>query len=258
MNSPETNDKPEGIRKPLFRGVWADYLKNGDTLPVGGQNIASDKMTKGLSLDFSTFEDQLDKFNKANIEKLYEKAEPDIQKWLEEAGSKVDPYTYFLCHLVQKKVEELLAVDPNGKIAEAARTKMYNHDKPPKLSDLSGFAACAEQAALAQHLFQRVDFSSTYMSGICMKDAHSSSEFPHDHSFLILNENPEKTLIFDIARPRRSQHNVPRVLETDQPMTFEQFQGKKDFLVGATEVLQGSRLWFGVGRPTAGNHNIAA
>lgn len=88
-----------------------------------------------------------------------------------------------------------------------------------------------------------------------MQDIKDTDEFPESHSFIVLKHptKPESTLIFDIARPR-SQHNVPRVLETDVPFTYELLQDKEELLVGATEVLQGERLWFGVGDPVAGQH----
>ena len=91
-----------------------------------------------------------------------------------------------------------------------------------------------------------------------MEDPTNEDNLPVDHSFIVLEQDPDNTMIFDISRPRRSQHNVPRVLYTDQPFNYELFEGKKDLLVGANEVLHGGRLWFGVGTPTFGKHNIAA
>ena len=45
---------------------------------------------------------------------------------------------------------------------------------------------------------------------------------------------------------------MPRVLETDVPFNYDLLKDKEELLVGATEVLQGGRLWFGVGEPVAG------
>ena len=47
---------------------------------------------------------------------------------------------------------------------------------------------------------------------------------------------------------------MPRILETDVPYNYDLLKDKEELLVGATEVLQGGRLWFGVGEPVAGQH----
>jgi hypothetical protein len=60
-------------------------------------------------------------------------------------------------------------------------------------------------------------------------------------------------VFFELLRrfaPRpRSGNNLPRVLETDVPFNYELFGQTQNLLVGATEVLQGGRLYFGVGHP---------
>ena len=211
------------------------------------------KLTTKLELDLATFDEQLGGFTEENIKKVYEQSKESVKDWLEKIGSDMDPYTYFLCYNVQQKIHKLLEVDPNAPTNSFERQKMYWGQKPPKLSELKGKTECAERAALGQYLLQRVGAESAYVSGITMRDVKDTDEFPEDHSFIVLQNptKPESTLIFDIARPR-SQHNVPRVLETDVPFNYDLLKDKEELLVGATEVLQGGRLWFGVGEPVAG------
>lgn len=194
-------------------------------------------------------------FTEENIRKVYEQSKESVKDWLEKIGSDMDPYTYFLCYQVQQKMHKLLEVDPNAPTNSFERQKMYWGQKPPKLSELKGKTECAERAALGQYLFQKAGAESAYVSGITMQDVKDTDEFPEDHSFIVLKHptKPESTLIFDIARPR-SLHNVPRVLETDVPFAYELLKDKNELLVGATEVLQGGRFWFGVGEPAAGQH----
>jgi hypothetical protein len=132
---------------------------------------------------------------------------------------------------------------------------MYQNQEPPKLSNLKGKTACAERAALGQYLLQRSGIESFYVSGVTMQDVKDDDESPEDHSFIVFN-HPSKsnsTLIFDIARPR-SQNDLPRVLETDVPFDYDLLKDEEELFIGATEVLQGGRLWFGVGDPTTGYH----
>ena len=39
-------------------------------------------------------------------------------------------------------------------------------------------------------------------------------------------------------------------------MIIKTRKDKEELLIGATEVLQGGRLWFGVGEPVAGQHEM--
>jgi len=249
-----TNDTRESIEalKSIHRGVWAEKLSNGQELPLGG-SLFSKELTTKLELDFEVFEDQLSNFIEQNIRTVYEQNKQSVIYWLKKVGSDIDPYTYFVCYQVQQKIHELLEVDPNNpNLFE--REKMYRSDKPPKLSELKGKTACGERAAMGQYLLQKAGIESAYVSGITMQEVADTDEFPKDHSFIVLKNptEPNATLILDVARPI-SQH-VPRVLKTDVPFTYELLRDKDELLVGATEVLQGGRLWFGVGEPVAGQH----
>ena len=238
----------------IHRGIWAERLNNGQELPISG-SLFSKELTTKLELDLEAFNEQLGGFTEENIRKVYEQSKDSLREWLEKVGSDIDPYTYFICYQAQQKVHKLLEVGLNTPTSSFERQKMYWGEKPPKLSELKGKSECGERAALGQYLLQKFGAESAYVSGITMQDIKDTDEFPENHSFIVLKHptKPESTLIFDIARPR-SQHNVPRVLETDVPFTYELLQDKEELLVGATEVLQGERLWFGVGDPVAGQH----
>lgn len=253
VTAQEKQESVEGMRG-IHRGIWAEHLDNNQELPVGG-SLFSKELTIKLELDLAAFDEQLGGFTEENIRKVYEQNKEGVKQWLEKVGSDIDPYTYFLCYQVQQKIHKLLEIDPNAPVNSFERQKMYRGQKPPKLSELKGRTECAERAALGQYLLQRAGAESAYVSGITMRDIKDTDEFPEDHSFIVLKypTKPESTLIFDIARPR-SQHNVPRILATDVPFDYDLLKDKEDLLVGASEVLQGGRLWFGVGKPVAGQH----
>jgi hypothetical protein len=251
----ENQESNEAMRK-IYRGIWAERLGSGLELPIGG-SIFSKELTTKLELDFVAFDDQVSGFTEGTIRNIYEQNKESVKDWLEKIGADIDPYTFFLCYQTQQKMQKLLEVDPNAPSNSIERQKLYWGQNPPKLSELKGKSECAERAALGQYLLQRAGVESTYVSGITMQDVKDTDEFPENHSYIVLKHptKPESTLIFDIARPR-SQQNLPRVLETDVLFNYDLLKGKEELLVGATEVLQGGRLWFGVGEPAAGEHEI--
>jgi len=255
-NAESTQEQQKSVEamREIHRGIWAERLVDGQELPLGG-SLFSKELTTKLELDLATFDEQLGGLTEENIRKVYEQSKESVKDWLEKIGSDMDPYTYFLCYNVQQKMHKLLEVDPSAPTNSFERQKMYWGQKPPKLSELKGKTECAERAAFGQYMLQKAGVESAYVSGITMQDVKDTDEFPENHSFIVLKHptKPESTLIFDIARPR-SQHNVPRVLETDVPFNYDLLRGKDELLVGATEVLQGGRLWFGVGEPVAGRH----
>jgi len=88
-----------------------------------------------------------------------------------------------------------------------------------------------------------------------MWNLKDNEEHPEPHSFIVIKDptKPESSLIFDISRPLSDQ-NLPRVLETEVPFTYELLQNKDDLLVEATEVLKWNKMWFGVWDHAAGGH----
>ena len=203
----------------------------------------------------SAFDDRIQNFTQENITQAYKQSEHSVREWLQKLGSDIDPFTFFLCYQVQQKMHKLLDVDGNIPTDPSERGKMYWEKKMAKLSELKGKTECAERAALGQFLLQRVGAESAYVSGITMHDVKNSEELPENHSFIVLKHptKSDSTLIFDIARPH-AQKDVPKVLETDVPFRYELFENKKELFIGATELLRGERLWFGVGDQVFGDH----
>lgn len=249
------NGKPAEKIKLLHRGVWANQLYPDQELPIGGSLFNSELNTK-LELDFDFFDNQIKNFTSENLKTIYKQSEDSINDWLQKIGSDLNPYTYFICFQVQQKTDRLLQVDINNPTKSLERQKIYQSKITPKLSELVGKSECGERAALGQYLFQKIGVDSSYVSGITMEDVNDTDEYPQDHSFIILkNQDPDKsTLIFDIARPHH-HHNLPRILKTNIPFTHQILPNKEELLIGATEVLQGGQLYFGVGDSIAGFHN---
>ena len=231
----------------VYRGIWADRLEIGQELPVGG-SIFSDELTTKIDLDFDSFNGELDNYHSPQkISEAYGQHRQSVSDWLSQVGSKIDPYIFFVASTVQRKVQALMDVKPESPPSDLERKAKFQNDKA-KLTDLRGVAMCAEQASLGQYLLQNVlqeGYSASYMSGV---EAQSPSADLGNHSFIVVRDPASKTYIFDIDRPR-SGNNLPRVLETDVPFNYELFADTKNLIVGATEVLQGGRLYFGVGHP---------
>lgn len=251
--TPENSWPTESI-KPLYRGVWADFLHNNQELPLGG-SVFGHELTTKLDLDFDSFTEQTKGFTQENLKDIYQQSEDSIKNWLQNIGSDIDPYTYFICSQIQRKTDQLLLVDPANPTKSSERQKMYYGKNIPKLSEMKGKTQCGERAALGQYLLQKIGAESAYVSGLAMEDIQDTDEYPEDHSFIVLKHptNNNSSLIFDIARPHH-QHHIPRVLETEVPFTYNLLKDKESLLVGATEVLQGGQLYYGVGEIVAGYH----
>src|SRR3989344_1920903 len=215
--------------RKLYRGIWADKLELGQELPIGG-SIFGDELTIKLILDFDSFNGQLENYHSPDkLSKAYEQNKESVESWLTQNGSKADPYLFFVANSVQRKVQMLMQVNPHRLVDSFERFNRFKKDRA-RLTDLRGLALCAEQSAFGQYLLQNVlekGYSSSYMGGVVSQDQDLKNSTP-------------KTLIFDIARPH-SKNNFPRILETDVPFSYELFDGKQDFTIGATEVLEGGR-----------------
>ncbi|MFA5013439.1 MAG: hypothetical protein WC520_02635 [Candidatus Paceibacterota bacterium] len=250
------NEESENI-KELFRGIWADKLNSGQELPVGGNSIFSDELNVKLKLDFENFDESLTGFTKENIGEVYNRIENDFKDYVKKIDTNIDPYLYFLCCNIQKKVHDLLEIDSNTPQSSFERLKMHS-DTPPKLSELKGKTECAERSALGQYIFQKSGVESAYVSGISMEDANDMDAYPEPHSFIVIKDikGSEKTLIFDVANPHAG--NIPRVFETDVPFTYQLLKDEKDLLVGTTESLakKENRKYFGVGEPICTQHKV--
>jgi hypothetical protein len=232
--------------KRLYRGIWANKLENGEELPVGG-SMFSNELTAKLILDFDFFEKDIIPYKSPEkMLDIHNKKEDEFYKWLNAVGSDIDPYLFFAASTVQNKVQDLLKVDLKNIPNHFERLSKVDK-KDSKLSDLVGFSMCAEQAALGKYLLQyslSKGYSSSFMEGVESGENLNLT----DHSFIPIKDKEGNTYIFDIARPY-SKQNLPRILKTDIPFDYNLFKNENNLLVGATEVLQGSRLYFGVGNP---------
>jgi hypothetical protein len=233
--------------KKIYRGIWADKLENGDELPIGGSMFSED-LTIKLQLNFNDFNEQLENYHSPyKVSEVYTQKGKNIIDWLAKIESKVDPYLFFVANTVQGKVQALMDIKKEKIVSDLERKAKFKDDKA-KLTDLKGIAMCAEQASLGSYLLQNIlenGYSSSYMSGV---ETLSPDGELNNHSFIVLKNQELKTYIFDIARPR-SKDNLPRILETDVPFNYELFNSTKNLLVGATEVLEGGKMYFGVGHP---------
>ena len=256
-NIEEFSSKKEGehneMIKPLFRGVWADFLENNDTIFVGGFLA---ELTMKIRLDFEFFSSDLDGF-KQHVEDEYKKSKEKMEKWInDEVKADIDPYLFFVCARVQQKVENLLEVK-NSQGNHKMRNDNFSEKEIPNLSDFKKSAKCAERAALGQHIMQLLNIDSSYVGGGIMVDYEDEEGENEDHSFIVIRpkENVDKTVVFDIARPRSVRH-FPRLSNTDIPLTYELLENKDDLLVRSTEVLQGGVSYYGIGDQMFGKHNI--
>ncbi len=241
----------------LYRGLWADNLKNGDLLPVGG-SMFSEKLTLHLKLDFETFDPELANVSPERMRAAFEERRGALKQWLEKVGPKeeIDPYVFFVCASAQAKVDALLQVTEGEQDSQERKSK-YAEGNAPALSELRGKTMCAERAALARYILQKMGMDAAYVGGSTMLDAKDGDEYPEGHSFIVIQDPTDAaaTYVYDVARPR-SQNRLPRLLKTDVPLTAELLAGKSELYVRSTEVLQGGVLWFGVGAPVAGEHDI--
>jgi len=230
--------------KPLYRGVWADRLEDNQQLPVGG-SLFSDKLTHKLELDFHTFDPELQNFTDENIQAHWEKDRENVTNWLQSINAEIDPYTFYKMYQVKAKTEALLKIDPSVKEEDPDRAKIL-YAGNAKLSDLSGKSACVERAALGQYLLQKIGVESSYASGATMNTADGESMV--NHAFIVVPEN-DSTLIFDIARPKTSNPQMPRIMISEKPYDHSLLNGKDNLFVPASDVLDKKTLYFGVGDP---------
>jgi hypothetical protein len=244
----ESGYKPNAIEmrsseeKQLYRGVWADKLEDNQQLPVGG-SLFSDKLTHKLELDFHNFDPELQNFTDENIQLHWEKDRENVTNWLQSINAKIDPLTFYKMYQVKAKTEALLKVDPSVTEEDPDRAKTL-YSGGAKLSDLVGKSACAERAALGQYLLQKIGVETSYVSGATMNSP--DGEGMVNHAFIVVPES-DSTFIFDIARPKTFNSQMPRIMATEKPYDYNLINGKDNLFVPANDVLDGKTLYFGVG-----------
>jgi hypothetical protein len=227
----------------IYRGIWANKLNNGEELGVGG-SIFSEELTTKLKLDFESFDPDLQNATEEKMRAQFEEKGEALKAWLDSINSDVDPYIFGIAMGIQAKIDALLEVktgeEENPALEERQNAYFVG---TPTLSGLKGKSACAERAALAQYVLQKMGVSSSYMSGVSTSNPEDGRL--EDHSFVVI-DHEGTNLIFDIARPR-SGNRLPRLLKPVTPFSSQTFEGTDNLLIEAEEVLQKGKLYFGVG-----------
>lgn len=241
---PEASPKAEeSAIKPLYRGLWAEEIEEGDTIPVGG-SIFSDDLDIMLEVDTSWMAEKADKFTKERVDEVYESKNKAIfEPWIETNGIKIDAETFHKLLQVQTVARQLLKVGDESVAKQ--RKDMYLSGNKAKLSDFVGNSECAEQAVVGKMLLDKLGIKSTFMEGVHV----DGKDFdPNDHAFLLLEDTQgDGSLIFDISRPKASVSGYPRILRTKDKIEYSTFEGKNNYVVPAVDIYNGTTLYYGVG-----------
>ncbi len=230
-------------QKPLYRGLWAESIKDGDEIPVGG-SIFSDKLDTMLTVDTEWMQDTLGKFTAARIEEAYEGGNgAKFAPWIEKNGIKIDPQIFHKLLQVQATTRRLLQVGDEP-VARQRKDKYYDGQES-KLSDFVGKSECAEQAVVGKLLLDNIGVASTLMEGV---HVDNKGDDPIDHAFLVMDDSQgDGSLIFDIARPKASIDGYPRILRSEKKLSYSTFEGKDNYVVPAVDIYNGNTIHYGVG-----------
>ena len=126
----------------------------------------------------------------------------------------------------------------------AERKNLYFSRGRAKLSEFIGKSECQEQAVVGKLLLDKFGINSSLIGGV---HVDSAEDYPNNSAFLLLDDpQTEGSLVFDIARPKRSFSGYPRILRTDKKITYSTFEGKDNYVV-AVDIYDGSTLYYGVG-----------
>lgn len=231
--------------KPLYRGIWADEIKNGDKISVGGHAL-SDELDIFMQVDTEWLDEAAKKFTKENVDSAFVNGNEKIfSDWIVDHGGNLDPELFHNLFQVQKTMERVLKVDDADPAQRIRRDKYLDNDTIPKLSDFVGSAECVEKAVVGKLLLDKLGVRSTVMSGVHLDDP---ADDPGDHTFLVLDEeNAEGSIVFDIARPKASLEGYPRIMRTKNKVTYETFRDQNNLVVPARDIYDGKVLNYGVG-----------
>lgn len=244
--SPAEFVSPQGeVIKPLYRGIWADTIKDGDKIPVGGHAL-SDTLDIFMQVDTEWLDEAAAGFTKEKVDAAFEGGNNKIfGDWLREHGGNLNPELFHNLFQVQKTMERVLKVNDADSAQRTRRDKYLNGETVPKLSDLVGSAECVEKAVVGKLLLDKLGVRSTVMSGVHLDDP---SDDPGDHTFLVLDEaGADGSIVFDIARPKASLNGYPRIMRTNNKVTYETFRDENNLVVPAHDIYDGKVLNYGVG-----------
>ncbi len=244
--------------KPLYRGVWADKVKEGDLLPVvfGEDNETA---TSFLEVDTSWMDSKIEAFTRERIDELYKSESGQaLEKWVKGNGFKIDPELYNALFYVQMKMKQLLTVSDKQN-TESERDKLYFSKDIVKLSELVGRAYCAERAVVGKLLLDKIGIKSSLMGGVHVDGKNYGRGA---HAFLILDDpDGDGSLVFDIGRQIPSNDEgftPPRILRSEKKLEYSTFEGKENYVVPAKNIFEDTTYYYGVGNDTVLEHVIFA
>lgn len=247
-------DKKEDNNKVEFNHYFGQTLEikkidNGDSIPVGGTSIFSNKLDKEVVADFDNFEI----FFKESHQLSSMQNLDEIKDKLQSFNMDIDAELFAPIFAFNRKLVEYYFNNPEFKnpTNPVNRDEMYSQkNKDIKLSDFfdANVEECSEFAILAQGFLQREGISSSVFNGEVLWDKNDSYGEPH--SFIVLR-NKDKTFIYDPANPIRTPkgHLFPSVYSMEKDFDKEISKNQKIFITG-TNIRDKSQVFFGAGNQT--------
>jgi len=236
--------------KELYNGVWAEKLKNNQSLPVGDY-VISGACQKEIILDFKNLKKDTKNYDFDSLEQLLEEEyKRDGQMLKEQAeymGLQIDPYLLFVSLFTKKHVSHMLQTDRNDSLSHIERNFVLFAKKSAKLSDMKGISSSYEQSALAQYLLQnflaKSQYSCAYMSGMVLNPKERTLK---DNAFVIINDNKTNSYVLDISQITPFICNIPSFFKMDCVLSYRLFKGTDNLLIRGNDILSGNEMFFGI------------
>lgn len=251
VQSPISTSKDSGISENLkyienSKNFLISNIKEGDVIPVGGDSMFSNEMTKFLKCETEGF---LPFFEKVNLYSQNMYNETVMDKWFVEHGINFDSKLFGKLMGFSVGLEKKY---PNSDEAESKRESLYKEKKTVTLFELfdSKSTECAERAALAQLYLQRNGVNSTLVGGEVIWGIGENDDiaFPEPHSFLLItDEKNNLSYIWDPSTPIQSKGTLfPRISSINQNF-IETISKNKKIFFEAKDILTDSKAYYGVG-----------
>jgi hypothetical protein len=239
--------KPE-IKQHFGQSFEIHKIKDGDLVPVGGNNMFSKELDMNVLADFSSFEDFFNdihkKISEANLNNLRQK--------LDSERMDIDERLFSIIYAFSQQLGKKYLYDPdlNRPGHEEIRKNIYkDKEGKNKLSRIfdANVEECTDIALLAQGFLQREGVSSSYFGGEVLwnKNENYGGE---PHSFIVIQAN-EKQYIYDPSNPMINRR-FPSVYSIEKNFSEEINKNQKIF-VTAENIRDKSEAYFGTGNQTA-------
>ena len=242
---PEKEQNQIAVTEKLFGQCFeTQRIENNSLIPVGGGSIFSDEANINVVGDFENLQDTLQEMHDI----VFKYNLPELKKWLESQGIKIDEKLFATLFAFQKTLEKRYPIKEEG---QPTRELIYTQrgQKEVKLSDLfaNNTVACSEIAALAQYYLQQEGVTSKFFSGDVLWNREH--EFSEKHSFIVISQE-DQTYSFDPANPTSTTQGVfPSIYVTKPSFNDEIRKGQKRF-VPATNILSKKEAFYGVNNGT--------